>query len=57
VPRNDLDFRLLVEYTLQELVKDGTLGTLLHPVMLPDEIPAFDVWPGPSEYFGMSLAG
>ncbi len=55
VPRNDIDFRLLVEYTLQEMVQDSTLETLLQPVMLPNELPPFDVWPGPSSYFGISV--
>lgn len=55
MPRNDLDFRLLVEYTLQEMAQDGTLATLLQPVMLPDEIPTFDIWPGPSSYLGFNL--
>lgn len=55
VPRNDIDFRLLVEYTLQELVLDGTLAGLLQPVMLPDDIPAFDIWPGASSYLGFNL--
>ncbi len=55
VPRNDIDFRLLVEYTLQELVLDGTLGGLLQPVMLPEDIPMFDVWPGASSYLGFNL--
>lgn len=55
VPRNDIDFRLLVEYTLQELVLDGTLGGLLQSVMLPEDIPAFDVWPGASSYLGFNL--
>jgi ABC-type amino acid transport substrate-binding protein len=55
VPRNDLDFRLLVEYTLQELARDGTLKSLLAPVMLPEDIPAFDIWPGSSEYLGLKL--
>jgi polar amino acid transport system substrate-binding protein len=56
VPRNDLDFRLLVEYTLQELVRDGTLNSLLQPVMLPEEIPTFEIWPGSSDYLGLALA-
>jgi ABC-type amino acid transport substrate-binding protein len=56
VPYNDVDFRMLVEYTLQEFVQDGTLESLLQPVMLADEIPAFDVWPGSSDYLGLSLA-
>jgi polar amino acid transport system substrate-binding protein len=55
VPRNDLDFRLLVEYTLQEMVQDGTLAALLQPVMLPEDMPRFDVWPGPASYLGISL--
>jgi polar amino acid transport system substrate-binding protein len=55
VPRNDLDFRLLVEYTLQELARDGTLKGLLAPVMLPEDIPTFDIWPGSSNYLGIQL--
>jgi polar amino acid transport system substrate-binding protein len=55
VPRNDIDFRLLVEYTLQELALDGTLAALLQPVMLPEDIPTFDVWPGSSLYLGFNL--
>lgn len=55
-PRNDIDFRLLVEYTLQEIQRDGTLTSLLQPVMLPDDIPTFDIWPGPSDYLGFNLA-
>lgn len=56
VPNNDIDFRLLVQYTLQELSRDGTLQNLLQPLMLPDEIPAFEQWPGPSTYLNLSLA-
>jgi hypothetical protein len=55
MPRNDLDFRLLVEYTLQEMAQDGTLATLLQPVMLPDEMPVFDIWPGAAAYLGFNL--
>jgi polar amino acid transport system substrate-binding protein len=55
VPRNDIDFRLLVEYTLQELVVDGTLASLLQPVILPEDIPPFDVWPGPGVYLNFNL--
>nr|PZN53429.1 MAG: hypothetical protein DIU68_12635 [Chloroflexota bacterium] len=57
VPRNDLDFRLLVEYTLQELARDRTLQSLLEPVMLPEEAPEPTIWPGPSSYMGIQLAG
>jgi ABC-type amino acid transport substrate-binding protein len=55
VPRNDLDFRLLIEYTLQQLVMDGMLPGLLQPVMLPEDVPTFDVWPGSSTYLGFTL--
>lgn len=56
VPRNDIDFRMLVEYTLQELVRDGTLQSLLQPLMLPDEMPTFEIWPGSTTYLNFSLA-
>ena len=56
VPRNDINFRLLVEYTMQEMARDGSLTTMLQPVILPQDAPRFDVWPGPSEYLGFSLA-
>jgi len=56
VPLNDVDFRLLVEYTLQELYRDGTLRELLLPVMLPEDMPVLDVWPGPATYLGYSLS-
>lgn len=55
LPRNDLDFRLLVEYTLQELARSGQWQSILGPVMLPEDIPAFDIWPGPSDYLGFRL--
>ena len=53
---NDVDFRLLVEYTLQELYRDGSLRELLLPVMLPEDMPILDVWPGPATYLGYSLS-
>jgi ABC-type amino acid transport substrate-binding protein len=56
VPRNDIDFRLLVEYTLQEIARDGTLHDLLQPIMLAEEIPNFEIWPGPSAYLAFDLA-
>ncbi len=59
VPRDDADFRSLVEYTLQEIVRDGTLRTLLAPVMPQDAIDElqFELWPGPADYLGFSLTG
>jgi polar amino acid transport system substrate-binding protein len=55
VPRNDVDFRLLVEYTLQELARSGAWQVLLNPVMLPEDVPPFDIWPGSSDYLGFKL--
>lgn len=55
LPRNDIDFRLLVEYTLQEMAQDGTLANLWQPVMLPEELPQFDIWPGPAAFLGFNL--
>ena len=42
VPRNDIDFKRLVDYTLQEMLRDGTLDTLLVPVLIPDEVAPTD---------------
>ncbi len=55
VPRNDIDFRLLVEYTLQELSRSGQLQSLLGQVLLPEDIPSTDIWPGVSDYLGFKL--
>jgi len=55
VPRNDLDFRLLVDYSLQELARDGTLAGLLQPVMLPKDVPVFEMWSGANEFMGFPL--
>ena len=57
VPRNDVDFRLLVDYTMQELSRDGSLTTLVQPVMVAEEVPHLEIWPGPSDYLGYHLAG
>jgi polar amino acid transport system substrate-binding protein len=57
MPRNDLDFRTLVDYTLQEMSHDGTLASLVEPVMIRDEVPHLELWPGPSDYLGYRLAG
>ncbi len=56
VPRNDIDFRLLVEYTLQELRRDDALTPILQPVMNPQDIPPIDIWPGSSLYLGYDLS-
>ncbi|MBK8026313.1 MAG: transporter substrate-binding domain-containing protein [Chloroflexi bacterium] len=57
VARNDLDFRLLVEYTLQDLWQEGALPDLLSPVMLPGETPLIEIWPGRGTVQGALLAG
>lgn len=58
VPRNDIDFRLLVDYTLQEFLQDGTFNTLLAPVLLPEATPPqIGIYPGSSTYLGYNLGG
>lgn len=57
VPRNDINARLLVEYTLQELTRDGTMAGILQPVMSPQDMPALDIWPGSPFYLGFNLTG
>jgi ABC-type amino acid transport substrate-binding protein len=56
VPRNDIDFRLLVEYTLQELALDGTLAQTLASVLPPGESMPVEIWPGSSQYLGFNLS-
>lgn len=56
LPRNDVDMRHLVDYTLQELAKDSILNTVLAPTIPPgSEPPRFDIWPGASDFYGLSL--
>ncbi|MEO8395971.1 MAG: hypothetical protein ABI700_23450, partial [Chloroflexota bacterium] len=57
LPRNDIDFRLLVEYTLQELTRDGSMAQMLAPVMSTPDMPVLDIWPGLSSYHGYNLTG
>jgi hypothetical protein len=57
VPYNDIDFRLLAEYTLQEMARDGTLQELLEPLILPQDMPRFEIWPGPATYLTFNLNG
>lgn len=57
LPRNDIDFRRLVNYTLQEMQRDGTLDTLLIPLTPPDEnLLTLDIWPGSTEFLGLRLS-
>jgi len=57
VRHNDLDFRLLLEYTVQELIIDGTLRRLSAPLLLSDESLAYFVVPGASSFAGINLTG
>ena len=56
LPYNDLDFRLLVDYTIQELARDGTLRRLSGALLLSDELPDFEITPGAAVYTGISLS-
>jgi ABC-type amino acid transport substrate-binding protein len=56
LPQNDIDFMRLVNYTLQEMYRDGTLNTLIAPVMpAGEDAPNIGIWPGSSEYLGLEL--
>lgn len=55
VPLNDVDFRLLVEYSLQELVRDGTLRQLWNGVVPAGDQPALDIYPGSRQFLGYVL--
>lgn len=55
LPYNDIDLRLLVDYTLQEMIKDGTLYRLSANLMVSDALPEFDLIPGASSFAGFNL--
>ncbi len=56
LPYNDMDFRLLVNYTLQEMMLDGTLARLSGERLLGADLPAFAITPGDSVFAGIDLA-
>ena len=56
LPYNDIDLRLLVDYTLQELIKDGTLFRLSADLIVSDALPQFDLIPGSSSFAGFTLS-
>ena len=56
LPYNDRDFRLLVDYTIQELVRDGTLRRLSGALILSDEMPDFEMIPGAASFAGINLS-
>ena len=55
LPYNDPDIRLLLDYTLQEFIVDGTLYRLTAPLIISDQLPDFDVIPGASQFAGVNL--
>ena len=56
LPYNDIDLRLLVDYTLQEMIKDGTLYRLSASLIVSDTLPVFDLAPGAANFAGFNLA-
>ena len=56
LPYNDPEFRLLVDYTIQELVRDGTLYRLSASLILSDELPDFAIIPGAATVAGINLS-
>lgn len=56
VPQNDLEFRLLVEYTLQEIAREGLLTEWLLSLSLLQDIPQFEIWPGTGTHLGFNLS-
>ena len=57
VPRNDADFRVLVDVTLQEMAKDGTYQRLWQATFPVGNPLAIIVWPGSPTLFGVKTTG
>ncbi|MCU0480113.1 MAG: transporter substrate-binding domain-containing protein [Anaerolineae bacterium] len=55
-PYNDVDFRLLVNYTLQELIREGIHKTMLQPLIQERDIPVLEIWAGGTNFFGFELS-
>lgn len=55
LPLNDADFRLLVDYSIQSLVRDGTLNGLWAGLLRPEDMPQLEIYPGPTEFLGFEL--
>ena len=56
LPYNDIDLRLLVDYTIQELIKDGTLYRFSAGLIVSDSLPKYDLTPGLSSFAGFNLS-
>ena len=50
IAENDPDMRHLVDYTLQEMITDGTLYRLSASLTASDELPGYDVIPGAAAF-------
>lgn len=55
LPLNDADFRLLVDYSIQSLVNDGTLNNLWRGLLPEEDRPQLEIYPGPTEFLGFEL--
>jgi polar amino acid transport system substrate-binding protein len=53
VPRNDADFRVLVEATLQDMYRDGTYQRIWKDTFAIGEPLTMIVWPGAQSVFGV----
>jgi polar amino acid transport system substrate-binding protein len=56
VPRNDVQFRMLVEATLQEMARDGTYQRLWNELWALDTAPNVLIYPGSNQLFGVKTA-
>ncbi len=57
VPRNDADFRVLVDVTLQDMYRDGTYQRIWQDTFGLGDPLTVVVWPGPSTLFGIKTSG
>ncbi len=57
VPRNDADFRELVDATLQDMYKDGTYQKIWQADFGIGDPLQIVAWPGPSTLFGIKTSG
>ncbi len=56
IPQNDIDFARLINYTLQEMVRDQSLTTITAQIIPEGEsAPQIGIWTGSSEYLGINL--
>lgn len=53
---NDPDFRQLVNYTLQEMILDGSLARMTGGLLLGGDLPDFGITPGSSQFAGLNLS-